>query len=510
MRIGLVGNRKHHIGQEKCAVLFNTSKSGLKMLFTGHVRKGGKQYMEEKKHVAELAQAQSKAEKAERQQAAAAQLAGQATTVQIGDICHDCGEGFDSRLELHNHLVEHQKLARWFSCPWCKKSFNSFLEFQEHEKAHEREYVCSECVKFFADYKDLSKHFKTHSFNRPVCNQKTNSRDILAFHMKIIHGQEISIFKCGVCPFLAAEETEYQAHFNQTHRLNIICKICCLGFKLQTELDAHTAENHPPGPEADSSDPARTVSPLDTIEGGTVKPVGISLVYCPVCGVYFSNRDLYKGHVNKYHQQLLVTCKFCNEVVFSPKTSHHITTTHTTCFSCLKSFASEELLQAHVMECKAPASQVSSVTVPIQPDDPAPAKEPEPAPAPEPEPAPVAEPTPQASGSDQPSATGSKSTGRSSRPHACEYCDRGFGKVSSLHMHISQAHKDKVDPSLLNTLADCNICNRQFASYVNLEQHEDDIHKTPAPVPAVPTPTPSRPTHHYYCPFSNCDYYGYT
>ena len=249
MRIGLVSNRKHHIGQEKCADLFNTSKSGLKMLFTGHVRKGGKQYMQERERAAELAQAQSKAERAERQQAAAAQLVGQATTVQIGDICHVCGEGFSSQLELHDHLVEHQKLARWYACPWCKKSFNSYLEFQEHEKAHDREYVCSECVKFFADYKGLSKHFKSHSFSCPVCNQKTNSRDKLAFHMKIIHGQEISIFKCGVCPFLAAEETEYQAHFNQTHCLKIRCKICWLGFKLQTELDAHTAKDHPPAQE---------------------------------------------------------------------------------------------------------------------------------------------------------------------------------------------------------------------------------------------------------------------
>ena len=296
MRIGLVGNRKHHIGQEKCGVLFNTSKSGLKRLFTGHVRKGGKQYMEEREHAAELAQAQSKAEKAERQQAAAAQLAGQVTTVQIGDICHVCGEGFSSQLELPDHLVEHQKLARWYSCPRCKKSFNSYFEFQEHEKAHEKEYVCSECVKFFTDYKDLSKHFKTYSFNCPVCNQKTNSRDKLAFHMKIIHGQEITIFKCGVCPFLAAEETEYLAHFNQTHHLKIRCKICWLGFKLQTELDAHTAENHPPVPkadkEADLSNQTPTVNPLDTIEGGTVKPVGISLVHCPcvacisVTGIY--------------------------------------------------------------------------------------------------------------------------------------------------------------------------------------------------------------------------------
>ena len=146
MRINLVGNRKLHIGQERCAVLFNTSKSALKRIFTGHVRKGGKQYMEEREHAAELAQSQAKAEKAERQQAAAAQLAGQVTTVQIGDICHVCGEGFKSQVELLEHLLDHQRLARWFTCPWCRKCFNAFVEFQEHERAHDGEYICSECL----------------------------------------------------------------------------------------------------------------------------------------------------------------------------------------------------------------------------------------------------------------------------------------------------------------------------------------------------------------------------
>ena len=305
MRINLVGNRKLHIGQERCAVLFNTSKSALKRIFTGHVRKGGKQYMEERERAAELAQSQAKAEKAERRQAAAAQLAGQVTTVQIGDICHLCGEGFKSQVELLEHLLDHQRLARWFTCPWCRKCFNAFVEFQEHERAHDGEYICSECLAVCKNYKELSAHAKTHSFNCPVCDQKTNSRDKLAYHMKVVHGQEIFIFRCGVCPIIFAEETEYQAHFNEAHRLKIRCKICCSGFKLQEELDAHTAEKHPPAQdaekEADSSDPALTVNPLDTIEGSTVKPVGISLVHCPMCGVYFSNGELYKGHINKYH-----------------------------------------------------------------------------------------------------------------------------------------------------------------------------------------------------------------
>ena len=75
---------------------------------------------------------------------------------------------------------------------------------------------------------------------------------------------------------------------------------------------------------------------------------------------------------------------------------------------------------------------------------------------------------------------------------------------------MSQAHKDKVNPDLLNTPANCSICNKEFASYVDLENHEEDAHKTPVPVPATPTPTPTRPIHHYYCPFIPCEYFGYT
>ena len=103
--------------------------------------------------------------------------------------------------------------------------------------------------------------------------------------MKIIHGQEISLFRCGVCPAVFCEEIEYQAHFNEDHRLKIRCKICCVGFKLQGGTECSHHRETPPAQEvdkeADSSDPARTVNPRDTIEGGTVKPVGISLPHCP-------------------------------------------------------------------------------------------------------------------------------------------------------------------------------------------------------------------------------------
>ena len=45
---------------------------------------------------------------------------------------------------------------------------------------------------------------------------------------------------------------------------------------------------------------------------------------------------------------------------------------------------------------------------------------------------------------------------------------------------------------------------------MDLEQHNEDTHKVPAVPAPAPAPAPTRPTHHYYCPFSKCDYFSYT
>ena len=70
-------------------------------------------------------------------------------------------------------------------------------------------------------------------------------------------------------------------------------------------------------------------------------------------------------------------------------------------------------------------------------------------------------------------------------------------------MHKSQVHRNLIDPALLNTPAHCDLCDRDFASYVDLEQHNESAHP-----PAIPTP--SRPIHHYYCRLNPCEYFGYT
>ena len=81
-----------------------------------------------------------------------------------------------------------------------------------------------------------------------------------------------------------------------------------------------------------------------------------------------------------------------------------------------------------------------------------------------------------------------------------------------MHMHESQKHRDKVDPSLLNTPVTCDQCDREFASQADLEQHADTVHPAPEPepTPAVPVANPIPPQPHLICcTMPNCNFFGY-
>ena len=119
--------------------------------------------------------------------------------------------------------------------------------------------------------------------------------------------------------------------------------------------DRNIAAESPPKQEDDPVDPAQPststgvssqsvqtsqastktdVNPLLTAEGGTVQPLGMKLRQCTMCGVYFGNWEFFRDHIHKYHSKMLVTCKFCQDSVFSPVMSVHMRQSHTTCFNC--------------------------------------------------------------------------------------------------------------------------------------------------------------------------------
>ena len=223
MILHLVPNRKLHTGQEKLGKKFNVTKSGLKRVITGTVRKGGKQYKKDREreaeHLAKEAKAKDKAKREKVKEAAAAKLAGKASDVKIGFACHICGEQLDSHPELDDHLNDHQKKTTYYTCPHCKEKFTDFMVCCKHEKSHDKnEFICCECRLNCKNYKNLVVHSKIHKFPCQMCLQVLNSRDELRNHMKFLHGRPIPIYKCSICTFAAAHLTQYHAHFNRMHR----------------------------------------------------------------------------------------------------------------------------------------------------------------------------------------------------------------------------------------------------------------------------------------------------
>ena len=254
------------------------------------------------------------------------------------------------------------------------------------------------------------------------------------------------------------------------HRPKLDCCYCHKSFHL-SEMDEHVAKDHPPRQKIDPTDPQPStsaqsaqsaqsfqtsehctqpeepVNPLNTFKGGTVQPFGVNLRRCPVCGIYFSAWEYYRGHINKYHFRMLVTCKYCKKTVFAPMMSGHMRRTHSTCYICLKGFASDKVLQDHrmEMECRQPDRKVNlleKVIIPPPPEPPAPTP-PEPAPpapalptpvvqdiqpkpAPEPEPEPPA-PTP---------VEEAKPASRPGRPYVCEYCAKVSKKVRNIKIRL--------------------------------------------------------------------------
>ena len=198
---------------------------------------------------------------------------------------------------------------------------------------------------------------------------------------------------------------------------------------------------------------------------------------------------------------------------------------HATCFNCLKGFASDKLLQEHRRECRPSIRHARLLErVIIRPPEPQqqvqPPAPPMPAPiapqqdVPEQAPVPVAKPVLE-------TAPAEPVVGCPGRPHVCEYCNRDFQKVSHMHMHQSQKHRDKTEPSLLNNPVTCDQCDKEFASQADLEQHADTIHPAPEPEPTptapeqepappatVANPIPPQP-HHVCCTMPNCDFFGY-
>ena len=523
MRNNFVNVQKHQLGYDGCAKLFGVSVSALRRVFTGHVRKGGREYHKERAKKADKDSAKQAAKQEEKRVTAAASTSDLPKDEDDQIVCKYCGKTFDSEDRFTAHIKRHFDQVRFYDCIYCSKQFELFTELMEHLNTHvEKKYVCYVCKQACSSPHQLAVHAKTHKFSCQICPKSLPTKQQLDHHMGISHGTPVQVFQCSVCTYICTEKAVFYAHFNKDHR-ELDCNFCPRKFKLQSQLDEHVTRHHTevtvvdtidmavvapqmapvapkqpapvdasistdsvPAPDSSSVDPTADSTDLSTVTDPTLDSTGTDTPeggrnpssrenkICQACFMFFENNDLRVEHIKIYHRDLVVCCRFCHKIRFALTMDQHVAVSHAVCSACTKSFANHKLLKAHHKECKFSRPNVTTTDTDITLD-----------------PAPAASSTPRPGDEEghtvqgiQQEATGSPC--RPCRPHVCNVCKKGFDTAAAVNMHKDQKHKVKVVLTL------CPECNKSFSSLASMQQHYDMKHKLKE----------------FHCDIADCDYFS--
>ncbi|XP_068086374.1 zinc finger protein 585B [Anabrus simplex] len=105
-------------------------------------------------------------------------------------VCSTCGEVFNARRTLVNHILNH-KSRKMYDCEACGKSFTRKCTLKIHSRIHtgEKCHVCTECGKAFARLVELRTHMLIHEQSLPykcsICGTAFRLRARLYKHILV-------------------------------------------------------------------------------------------------------------------------------------------------------------------------------------------------------------------------------------------------------------------------------------------------------------------------------------
>ena len=172
--------------------------------------------------------------------------------VQMGQVCHVCGEGFISHSRLVKHMHHVHSETNKHSCISCDYKAKSNSNLKSHMKRQHNLKVAVHCKFCFEKYYDkvvlrnhmLSSHKDKYKAECGECGYKFLQKSYLSAHKKEVHGGSRP-FGCALC---AKEYPRIQSlveHISKVHCASrSICIICNKHVQNNVTLELHITTYH--------------------------------------------------------------------------------------------------------------------------------------------------------------------------------------------------------------------------------------------------------------------------
>ena len=222
--------------------------------------------------------------------------------------CKECSKRFVHKGALTAHVKRlHEVRERVFKCEQCGRGFKSKIDLHQHKRVHSdvKPHVCETCLKTFKTKAELRRHTRSHTGEKPyqcdICHQRFAQSGALNNHRRIHTGEKP--FQCEFCPQLFARKGDIPAHvrWKHTNDRRFSCEICDYTGVNKTALVKHM-KVHTGVKEfvCDICQHACSTKMNLTIHMRT--HTGEKPYTCDVCGERFSHSNSRKTHLWRKHK----------------------------------------------------------------------------------------------------------------------------------------------------------------------------------------------------------------